>query len=119
VNIQERLRKAVEERDWGTVLGIGLRAADEADQGNFCRCAEPLVEGMDLMCGECGLEVLAQRERRERQSREPHPWKPCRRGKAAREFGMCGVCTGWRSDPRHEEPAGGWTESSLAAVAVW
>ncbi len=67
----------------------------------FCACAEPDVTGRDLMCVRCNLEVKAQRERREREMSEPHPYEPM--SSNGRDFEMCGFCSRWKDDPIHEE----------------
>ena len=88
----------IDAKDWGALIAMALNANAKAAEGVFCSCDKPDVTGRDLMCVRCGLEVEAQRERRVREMREPHPYEPM---VGHEDFGMCGFCSRWQDDPIH------------------
>lgn len=90
----------IDAEDWGGVIGLAVNAWMSAAEGVFCRCTEPDVVGRDLMCARCNLEVKSQREKRERERHEPHPYEPM---VGRSDFGMCGFCSRWQDDPIHRE----------------
>lgn len=84
------------------ILRMALGARFAAEEGRYCECAEPSLHGRDLMCGECLLENLGQREALTRAMNEPHPFEPDpREESAAARLGMCHLCSMWEDDPRH------------------
>lgn len=92
--------EALSEFDKGNVrplLAIGIRAGFSNE---VCHCTEPELEGRSLMCRECLHENQAQVQRLEQLMREPHPFEE-RSGKQGLALEMCGLCSGWRNDPRH------------------
>jgi hypothetical protein len=69
-----------------------------AEDGRYCECAEPVLHGFDLMCGECLLENRDQIAKREARIRAPHTFEPM----TDLPY-MCAVCAGWEDDQRHGE----------------
>ena len=57
-------QRALDANDMGALIGIALRARGWADDGLFCECEEPRIEGLDLMCGACLLNNKDQERRR-------------------------------------------------------
>lgn len=88
------------------IIGIALHARSEADAGRYCECEQPALTGLDLMCGECLLENLSQREKKTVWIRAPHEFVPSEND-SMRRMEMCGRCSGWLEDPRHVAGRGG------------
>lgn len=95
------LNTLIDSGDYAALIKITLNANAKAAEGVFCQCAEPDVVGLDLMCGECYLEVESQREGRQRALREPHAYVVGRHD----DIGMCDFCTRWKDDPIHVKEA--------------
>jgi hypothetical protein len=91
-------QRADETGDYGLLIGVALNARFSAEDGRYCECAEPVLHGFDLMCGECLLENRDQIAKREARIRAPHTFEPM----TDLPY-MCAVCAGWEDDQRHGE----------------
>lgn len=70
--------------------------------GEYCTCAEPDIVGRKAtLCLACGYINQAAINRVERAMRSPHSFEPLGEGLLRRR--MCGFCSGWREDLRHQE----------------
>ena len=97
----DRATEIVQRGDPAEILRMAMGARFAAEEGRFCECEDPSLYGRDLMCGNCLLENQGQRDSLEASMRAPHPFKENTRSEAARRLGMCGLCAGWKDDPRH------------------
>lgn len=81
----------------GAIIGIALRARMDADEhGIYCECAQPEVEGDDLLCGECLHNNRVQELKLLYRYYGPHDFVPGKLGGH-----MCAVCVYPETEPRH------------------
>lgn len=106
--MSDRASEIIATGDPMKILSMAMEARFAAWDGRFCKCEQPSLHGLDLMCGNCLLENQSQVEKRERAMREPHEFVPDPDEKsAAARLGMCRLCAGWLDDPRHAVPPSG------------
>lgn len=84
----------------GAVVAIALRARSAADDGRYCRCAEPLLAGLDLMCGACLLNNGDQEVRKLLSIYGAHAFDADTSKPHRVAMGWC-KCTYPEDDPRH------------------
>lgn len=88
--------------DWPmAILGIGLRARLAADEdGRYCECADPLLTGLDLMCGACLFNNRDQEIRRLLSIYGAHEFELDTSSPTKIAMRWC-KCTWPEDDPRH------------------
>lgn len=91
---RDHLKEIIESGDTERLVAVGLRAAFSDER---CECAEPILTGLDLMCGHCLRENQGQIEKRTTALNSPHAFRPRERGLPE----MCDFCSRWKDDPLH------------------
>lgn len=96
-----RGREIIESGDVRAMVSMSLNARAMSEDGVFCRCPVPDLEGEALMCRVCLLENTGQRERRAARQRAPHAFLPDSRAPF-----ICTVCAWFEDDQRHAARGG-------------
>jgi hypothetical protein len=99
---KDRAQQIIERGDPREIIRIALEARNQAEEGIFCECEEPILHGFDLMCGRCLRENQSQIDRRNERIQSSHAFEAM--GHRGIKALMCRVCSGWQDDPRHASP---------------
>lgn len=84
--------------DTERLIGVAMRAAFSDER---CECEEPILTGLDLMCGRCLRENDAQYDKRTEAINSPHAFQTRPGDEALERLGMCSFCSRWKDDPIH------------------
>lgn len=90
------LAAARDRSDAAALIAIALDCRAALDQGRYCECDAPNLDG-GLMCSACLLRNRTAEIAAVREICGPHDFTPRTSGSGL----MCEVCTGWEDDTRH------------------
>lgn len=79
------------------LLAIAFQAREAAEDGRYCECVYPQLQGADLLCGACLLNNKDQERSRVRAFAHAHDFVPG----GAMDGAFCKACVRLERDPRH------------------